>query len=222
MSVVCFSMLTQITHRHHIIVKPDLRGKYPIHHTSNTEGSRNKDNSPKNTSEENTPEAFYDANKHPGASPFILVACDHKNVSQEGALYKMIENTFSQLKPILKDVLSDCPTSTQLIPEQYSESLLNSIETAIPRVPNIKFPYADKDWGLVSIIIDIEGATNEKTMKMVKRFIILLEDIFVANEKGKLVFIGKEDSDAIRCLRQTDTAVVKVMYEDDTSYHYLV
>lgn len=70
---------------------------------------------------------------------------------------------------------------------------------------------------MICIITCIERVTNDKTINTVWRFVRLLEHIFVVNKKGKMIFVGDKNSEALKCLEHLDTNEVKVLYEDNAN-----
>lgn len=123
----------------------------------------------------------------------------------------MIETTFCQLELILEKKL------TLRLHSRGSEDLLDAIQDAIPHVMDTPFPCQDNQWGMICIITCIERVTNDKTINTVWRFVRLLEHIFVVNKKGKMIFVGDKNSEALKCLEHLDTNEVKVLYEDNAN-----
>lgn len=106
--------------------------------------------------------------------------------------------------------------ASDLNPHEVSKAIddiLTILEGAVSTVASIEFPqqYTGK---MLCLIADLDIAiSSEKRAKQGERLVKLLENIMVANGKGKLIFFTKGDFMAIRGLRYPNN-VVEIRKDD--------
>lgn len=100
-------------------------------------------------------------------------------------------------------------------PGDYSYTRLEMLEDRLAQVqPSFKWPFENDERKMVCLVVGIEKVTNGETYGIVKRLIMLLEAVFVREGKGKLVFVGSRDSDAIKWMEAScGREKVVVVYE---------
>lgn len=101
-------------------------------------------------------------------------------------------------------------------PDEYIVSRLDTLSGAIDATTeDFEWPFENDERQLVCIVAGIEAVATPETFPLVEGLVRLLETVFVDSGKGKLVFVGDKDSEAINCLSNSNRRKVVVIYEDD-------
>lgn len=169
---------------------------------------------------------------HPPWSPIVRIVCRREDLhlSPEHNLASMIGQAGDAISYSIMGksyIYNNTPAdgTEELDRElEYRTAILRSFEYALERQSDsLSFPYEDNVTKMICLVIGIDlvmtaKTATEKTAQIVRMFIRILENIFVLKGKGKLVFVGNKNSDAIKCLRDANK-VVQIYDDDDGSCH---
>ncbi|RYP40584.1 hypothetical protein DL767_001584 [Monosporascus sp. MG133] len=95
-----------------------------------------------------------------------------------------------------------------------AEEILDMLEGVLPDVPGIEIPMEGADDKMLCVVDNIDDAISDETAQHVERLVRVLEEIFVVQGKGKILFFADGDCQAMKYLKYPEK-VVRINWCDE-------
>ncbi|RYP06224.1 hypothetical protein DL765_009567 [Monosporascus sp. GIB2] len=95
-----------------------------------------------------------------------------------------------------------------------AEEILDLLEGMLPDMPGIEIPMEGADDKTLCVVDSIDDAISDETAQHVERLVRVLEEIFVVNGKGKILFFADGDCQAMKYLKHPEN-VVRINWCDE-------